>query len=64
MKLFTLFKIELHVFPFCSQWDLVCSRTPLRSTVQMAVALGKFIGALIFGFVADKYSIKIFFLKL
>jgi hypothetical protein len=25
----------------------------------MAVALGKFLGALIFGFVADKYSIKI-----
>ncbi|XP_021933962.1 organic cation transporter protein isoform X2 [Zootermopsis nevadensis] len=41
-----------------SEWDLVCSRTPLRSTVQMAVALGKFLGALIFGFVADKWGRK------
>jgi hypothetical protein len=60
MKLCTVFKIELYVLLFCSQWDLVCSRIPLRSTVQMAVALGKFLGALIFGFVADKYSIKMF----
>jgi hypothetical protein len=40
------------------QWDLVCSRTPLKSTVQMTVSLGKFLGALVFGFVADKYGIR------
>ncbi|XP_069674471.1 organic cation transporter protein isoform X2 [Periplaneta americana] len=41
-----------------SEWDLVCSRLPLKSTLQMAVALGKFLGALIFGFVADKWGRK------
>ncbi|PSN45357.1 hypothetical protein C0J52_06542 [Blattella germanica] len=41
-----------------SEWDLVCSRTPLKSTVQMAVSLGKFLGALIAGLVADRYGRK------
>ncbi|XP_023709704.1 organic cation transporter protein isoform X3 [Cryptotermes secundus] len=41
-----------------SEWDLVCSRTPLKSTVQMTVSLGKFLGALVFGFVADKWGRK------
>ena len=40
--------------PSCLQWDLVCNRIALKSTVQMAVALGKFLGALLFGFVADR----------
>ncbi|KAJ9588506.1 hypothetical protein L9F63_018118, partial [Diploptera punctata] len=38
-----------------SEWDLVCSRKPLKSTVQMAVSLGKFLGALIAGLVADRF---------
>ncbi|XP_066991264.1 organic cation transporter protein isoform X2 [Anabrus simplex] len=41
-----------------SEWDLVCDRLVMRSTVQMVVALGKFIGALLFGFVADKWGRK------
>ncbi|KAJ9574200.1 hypothetical protein L9F63_008456 [Diploptera punctata] len=41
-----------------SEWDLVCDRIALKSTVQMAVALGKFLGAFIFGCVADRWGRK------
>ncbi|KAJ4432080.1 hypothetical protein ANN_20694 [Periplaneta americana] len=41
-----------------SEWDLVCSRKALKSTAQMAISLGKFLGALISGLVADRYGRK------
>ncbi|XP_012262132.2 organic cation transporter protein isoform X2 [Athalia rosae] len=39
-----------------AEWDLVCHRTALRSSVQMALSLGKFLGASIFGIIADKFG--------
>ncbi|XP_049840116.1 organic cation transporter protein isoform X3 [Schistocerca gregaria] len=41
-----------------SEWDLVCERTALRSTAQMVVSFGKLLGALIFGFIADRAGRK------
>ncbi|KAJ6637384.1 Solute carrier family 22 member 16 [Pseudolycoriella hygida] len=40
------------------EWDLVCDREILRTTVQVALYLGKFAGAFIFGIIADKYGRK------
>ncbi|GLH06925.1 Organic cation transporter protein [Gryllus bimaculatus] len=40
------------------EWTLVCNRLVMLSNVQMVVALGKFAGALLFGFVADKWGRK------
>ncbi|XP_014260538.1 organic cation transporter protein isoform X1 [Cimex lectularius] len=45
-----------------SEWDLVCDATPLKSLVQVAVAVGKFVGAFCFGMVADKFGRKKVFL--
>ncbi|XP_046431975.1 organic cation transporter protein isoform X1 [Neodiprion fabricii] len=39
-----------------AEWDLVCDRTALRSSVQMALSLGKFLGASTFGVIADKFG--------
>lgn len=36
------------------QWDLVCDREVLRTNVQVALSIGKFIGAFLFGILADK----------
>ncbi|XP_067000282.2 organic cation transporter protein isoform X2 [Anabrus simplex] len=44
-----------------SEWNLVCDRLFLRSTVQMVVSFGKFVGALLFGIVADKWGRKMSF---
>lgn len=50
---------------FCLQWDLICDREILRTTVQVALYIGKFVGAFVFGIIADKYTdtapVKIFF---
>nr|XP_029716263.1 LOW QUALITY PROTEIN: organic cation transporter protein [Aedes albopictus] len=40
------------------EWDLICERTALRSTVQVALSLGKFFGASTFGILSDKYGRK------
>lgn len=40
------------------EWDLICERTALRSTVQVALSLGKFVGASTFGILSDKYGRK------
>lgn len=37
-----------------SQWDLICDKNIWRSTVQVALSFGKFLGAFVFGIVADK----------
>ncbi|XP_054263783.1 organic cation transporter protein-like isoform X2 [Macrosteles quadrilineatus] len=41
-----------------TEWDLVCDRLPLKSNVQSSIALGKFVGGFLFGFIADKYGRK------
>uniref|UniRef100_A0A069DVC7 Putative organic cation transporter n=1 Tax=Panstrongylus megistus TaxID=65343 RepID=A0A069DVC7_9HEMI len=40
------------------EWDLVCEYTTLKSIAQVAVALGKFLGAFVFGMFADKFGRK------
>uniref|UniRef100_A0A182NL70 Major facilitator superfamily (MFS) profile domain-containing protein n=1 Tax=Anopheles dirus TaxID=7168 RepID=A0A182NL70_9DIPT len=40
------------------EWDLLCERTALRSTVQVALSIGKFVGASTFGVISDKYGRK------
>lgn len=40
------------------QWDLVCDREMKRTAVQVALSVGKFLGAFLFGIVADKYGRK------
>uniref|UniRef100_A0A182JN64 Major facilitator superfamily (MFS) profile domain-containing protein n=1 Tax=Anopheles atroparvus TaxID=41427 RepID=A0A182JN64_ANOAO len=40
------------------EWDLLCERTALRSTVQVALSIGKFVGASSFGVISDKYGRK------
>ncbi|XP_065072547.1 organic cation transporter protein [Ochlerotatus camptorhynchus] len=40
------------------EWDLICERTALRSTVQVALSVGKFFGASTFGILSDKYGRK------
>uniref|UniRef100_A0A1B6GK75 Major facilitator superfamily (MFS) profile domain-containing protein n=1 Tax=Cuerna arida TaxID=1464854 RepID=A0A1B6GK75_9HEMI len=41
-----------------SQWDLVCDNLPLKSNIQSSIAIGKFVGGFLFGFIADKYGRK------
>ncbi|XP_055585439.1 organic cation transporter protein [Uranotaenia lowii] len=40
------------------EWDLICERTALRSTVQVALSIGKFFGASTFGVLSDKFGRK------
>lgn len=40
------------------EWDLICERTAYRSTVQVALSIGKFFGASTFGILSDKYGRK------
>lgn len=39
---------------FVPEWNLVCERTAFRSNIQVALSIGKFIGASTFGIVSDK----------
>lgn len=41
-----------------SEWDLTCERSTLRTNAQVSIALGKLIGGLLFGFLADKFGRK------
>lgn len=41
-------------FSFVPEWNLVCERTALKSNVQVALSIGKFIGASTFGIISDK----------
>ena len=38
----------------CFQWDLVCERLPLLSTVQGSYMGGVFVGCIVFGWASDK----------
>ncbi|CRK89407.1 CLUMA_CG003157, isoform A [Clunio marinus] len=46
---------------FVPEWNLVCERTALRSNVQVALSIGKFVGASTFGIISDKYGRKMAF---
>lgn len=39
---------------FVPEWNLVCERTALKSNVQVALSVGKFVGASTFGIISDK----------
>lgn len=39
---------------FVPEWNLVCERTAMRSNVQVALSIGKFVGASTFGIISDK----------
>lgn len=39
---------------FVPEWNLVCERTAMRSNVQVALSVGKFVGASTFGIISDK----------
>jgi hypothetical protein len=39
---------------FVPEWNLVCERTAMRSNVQVALSIGKFVGASTFGILSDK----------
>ncbi|KAF4523032.1 hypothetical protein B566_EDAN012761 [Ephemera danica] len=41
-----------------SEWSLVCDNAPLRSTAQVALAVGKIIGSLLFGCISDRMGRK------
>ncbi|KAL0266868.1 UNVERIFIED_CONTAM: hypothetical protein PYX00_009302 [Menopon gallinae] len=43
-------------------YDLVCDRIALKSTIQMTLSLGKFAGAFFFGIISDKYGRRLSFL--
>lgn len=38
------------------QWDLVCENSVWRTAVQVALSVGKFLGATTFGIISDKYG--------
>lgn len=44
------------------EWNLVCENTVLRTEAQSSLALGKLIGAFVFGIIADKYGRKASFI--
>ncbi|XP_050430687.1 organic cation transporter protein isoform X2 [Adelges cooleyi] len=41
-----------------TEWNLVCNNEVLKSSVQAALALGKFVGGFFFGLLSDKYGRK------
>lgn len=43
------------------EWDLICENSVLRTTVQVAVSFGKFLGASIIGVISDKFGRKLAF---
>lgn len=43
------------------QWNLVCNNGALKSNIQAAMAVGKFVGGLLFGSVSDAYGRKFAF---
>lgn len=43
---------------FVPEWNLVCERTAYRSNVQVALSIGKFVGASTFGIISDKWVVS------
>ncbi|XP_043487909.1 organic cation transporter protein-like [Polistes fuscatus] len=56
------YEIEYKDSSFVPEWDIVCDRLVMKATVQTAVSVGKFVGAFIFGVLADRYGRKITYL--
>ncbi|KAI4500619.1 hypothetical protein M0802_004211 [Mischocyttarus mexicanus] len=56
------YEIEYKDSSFVPEWNMVCERLVMKATVQTAVSIGKFVGAFIFGVLADKYGRKITYL--
>uniref|UniRef100_A0A023F789 Putative synaptic vesicle transporter svop n=2 Tax=Triatoma infestans TaxID=30076 RepID=A0A023F789_TRIIF len=54
----TSYRYEEDYPTIVDEWDLVCEYTPLKSVAQVAVALGKFLGAFVFGMFADRFGRK------
>lgn len=48
---------------FVPEWNLVCERTAYRSNVQVALSIGKFVGASTFGIISDKWVAGLFLMK-
>lgn len=40
------------------EWDLVCENNVWRTTVQVGLSIGKFLGASLFGVISDKFGRK------
>ncbi|XP_055630552.1 organic cation transporter protein isoform X2 [Toxorhynchites rutilus septentrionalis] len=55
---FELYYEQKPGYSIVPEWDLICERTALRSTVQVALSMGKFVGASTFGVLSDKYGRK------
>ncbi|KAF7411863.1 hypothetical protein HZH66_000759 [Vespula vulgaris] len=55
------YEIEHKDSSFVPEWNMVCHRLVMKATVQTAVSFGKFIGAFVFGILADKYGRKMTF---
>jgi len=45
-----------HSLNLLFQWDLVCERLPLLSTVQGSYMGGVFVGCIVFGWASDRYG--------
>ncbi|XP_035731374.1 organic cation transporter protein-like [Vespa mandarinia] len=56
------YDIEYENSSFVPEWNMICSRLAMKATVQTAVSIGKFVGAFVFGMLADKYGRKVTFL--
>lgn len=39
---------------FVPEWELVCDKAVHRTSAQLALSIGKFLGSFSFGFLADK----------
>lgn len=48
---------------FVPEWNLVCERTAYRSNVQVALSIGKFVGASTFGIISDKWVAGLLLMK-
>ncbi|KAF7418175.1 hypothetical protein HZH68_000828 [Vespula germanica] len=55
------YEIEYKDSSFVPEWNMVCHRLVMKATVQTAVSFGKFIGAFVFGILADRYGRKMTF---
>lgn len=51
---YSIYYEQLPDVSFVPEWNLVCERTAMRSNVQVALSIGKFVGASTFGILSDK----------
>lgn len=43
----------------CFQWDLVCERKSLAKMTATVFFLGVMLGAIVFGYLSDKYAVSV-----